>query len=638
MLQKIRDNTQGIIAKLFIGFIIAVFALFGVETIVGTFMNASTGLKVNDVEINSLEIDTLAQRKTQEFLSELGADADLSGFDESQFRNNAVNELIQRELLNQSATNSGMVISTAAVDRRILQTEDFQVDGVYNDERATVLLQSMGYTPNSYRTLLSRETLLNQLLSAYSTTGFVTPNEVAHIASLIHQKRSLRYVSLLLDADATDIEISDAEIAEYYEANQPQFQQEEQVKIAWLELDRESMFDEVSISEEQVRKAYDEEVASFQAQTERRAAHILFEAADAGALEGAMAEAAGIKARLDAGEDFAALAAEFSDDTGSAENGGDVGYTTGDNFVPEFEAALQALEPGQVSEPVKTEFGVHIIKLLEVNATEIEPFEARRAELERGLKSSEVDLLFLSRSEELGNLAFESVDLEEPANTLGLQINESDWFGRSGGAGIAAAKAVIDASFSDEILEERLNSELIKVDDNRSVILRVTDHKLPEITPLEEVKGEIAITLRLERVREQARQFGETIVSGLESGENIDSMLEAQGLAWTQLDAVERTDQRVNPAISEQVFSLPKPEANSTRVKGFTLDTGEYVVVELQSVTDGTLEDMEEGEEASLRNFISQQTSALDFAGFMTSLENKAEITGRDLPAVDEEF
>ncbi len=636
MLQKIRDNTQGIIAKLFIGFIIAVFALFGVETIVGTFMNASTGLKVNDVEINSLEIETLAQRKTQEFLSELGADADLSGFDESLFRTNAVNELIQRELLNQSASNSGMMVSTTAVDRRILQTEDFQVDGVYNDERSTVLLQSMGYTPSSYRALLSRETLLNQLLSAYSTTGFVTPNEVAHIASLIHQKRSFRYVSLLLDAGAADIEISDAEIAEYYEANQPQFQQEEQVKIAWLELDRESMFAEVSISEEQVRKAYDEEVASFQAQTERRAAHILFEAADAGALEGAMAEAAGIKARLDAGEDFATLAAEFSDDTGSAENGGDVGYTTGDNFVPEFEAALQALEPGQVSEPVKTEFGIHIIKLVEVNATEIEPFEARQAELERSLKTTEVDLLFLSRSEELGNLAFESVDLEEPAKTLGLQINESDWFGRSGGAGIAAAQAVIDASFSDEILEERLNSELIRVDDNRSVVIHVNDHKLPEISPLEEVKGEIAITLRLERVREQARQFGETIVSSLESGENIDSMLEAQGLAWTQLDAVERTDQRVNPAISEQVFSLPKPEANSTRVKGLTLDTGEYVVVELQSVVDGTMEDMEEGEEASLRNFISQQSSALDFAGFMTSLENKAQITGRDEPAAEE--
>jgi peptidyl-prolyl cis-trans isomerase D len=638
MLQKIRDNTQGVIAKIFIGFIIAVFALFGVETIVGTLLNPVAELEVNGVEINSLEIESLSQRKAQEFFADLGEDADVSSIDDAMFRESAVNELIQRELLRQSAADSGMAVSTASIDRRILQTQDFQVDGVYNDERANILLSSMGLSPAGYRQSLSQEMLLNQILAAYSASGFVTNQELEHLASLVHQKRSFRHVSLSLDSQGADIEISDEDIKTYYDNNQTAFQREEQVKIAWLELDKQKLMDEIAVTEEEVRARYDEEVATFQAETERRAAHILFESTDPAELEQVLEQAAEVKARIDAGEDFAALAAEFSDDAGSAQDGGDVGYTTGDSFVPEFEEALRTLEVGQVSEPVRSEFGVHIIKLLEVNATDAEPYETRRAALERDLKSSEVDTLFIARSEELGNLAFESVGLEEPASIMGLELQQSDWFGRSGGTGIAATRGVIDAAFSSEILEEGLNSELIQIDANRSVVIQVLEHQLPATRPLEEVSGEIAVALRLERMQEQARQIGETIASSLQAGDNIDGLLEAQGLSWAVYDAIERDNLSVNPAILERVFAMQPPAAGQTTVEGFQLPSGEYVVAELQSVAPGSNADLEGDEEQSMRSFLSQQTAALDFAGYFFSLENRAEITGRDQVPLEDEF
>lgn len=630
MLQKIRDNTQGVIAKVFIGFIIAVFALFGVESIVGTFINATPVLEVNGDEISSLEIDQLAQQKAQEFFRNADENTDLSSIDDAMFRESAVNELIQRQLLRQSANNSGMAISTASVDRRILQTQDFQIDGVYNDERANILLQSMGYTPAGYRATLSQEMLLNQILAAYSASGFATNEEVERLASLVHQKRSFRYVTLGLDSQATDSEISDADINAWYEQNQADFQREEQVRIAWLELDKERLLDAISVSEEQVRGAYDAELAGFQAQTERRAAHILFEAADDAAVAEAMELAATVKARLDAGEDFAALAAEFSDDAGSAQDGGDVGYTTGDTFVPEFEEALRNLALDAVSDPVRTEFGVHLIKLLEVDATEAEPFEFRRDALERQLKQSEADTLFIARSEELGNLAFESVGLEEPASIMGLELQQSDWFGRSGGTGITSNPAVINNAFSSEIMEEGLNSELIRIDDSRSVVIQVLEHRPAEIRPLEEVREEIVLSIRLERMREQARQIGETIVSALQSGGDIDTLLEAQGLSWSTVDASERSNPMVNPAIMERVFAMPAPADDASAVSGFQLPGGEYVVAQLQSVTAGTMDDLQGDEELSMRNFLSQQGSALDFAGFFFSLENRAEIIGRE--------
>lgn len=629
MLQKIRDNSRGLIAKIFVAFVIAVFALFGVETLVGTFLNSTPELEVNGAEISVAEIDRVTQQKTQEFFSNLGEDADLSGFDETVFREAAINELIQRELLRQSALDSGMSVSSATIDRRILQTPEFQVDGEFDEETANILLQSMGYTGNTYRAALAEEALLNQLLAAYSASGFATEAELANMARLIHQKRSFRYVTVGLDSDSADIEITEEEIQAYYDSNQEEFLRPEQVKISYIVLDKDRMRDEIEVTEEEVRALYQEEVARYQAQTERRAAHILFEASGEEEFAAAEAEAASVLARIEAGEEFAALAAEVSDDPGSAEEGGDVGYTTGDSFTPEFEAALQALEVGEVSEPVRTEFGVHLIKLLEMNETEIEPFEARQAELERELQNRQVDSLFIARSEELSNLAFESVDLQEPADSMGLEVQESDWFGRSGGTGITAASGVIDASFSPLVLEEGLNSELIRLDDNRTAVVHVEEHRPPEVLPLEEVSDEIAITLRLERMREQARMIGETIVDVVQSGEDAQALLDAQELSWNAMTEVERGEPSVNPQIMEEVFSMQLPAEGETAVTGFQLNSGGYAVIELQDVIDGTMEDLEEGEAGNMRNFISQQGAAVDFTGFMTSLENRAEISGR---------
>jgi peptidyl-prolyl cis-trans isomerase D len=639
MLQKIRDNTQGLLAKIFIGFIIAVFALFGIESIVGTFMASTTVLSVNGVDISDVEIESLTQEKAQEFFANLGENADLSGFSEELFRESAVNELIQRELLIQSATGSNMAVSAVSLDRQIAQTPDFQIDGVFNSERASLLLRNLGYSPASYRAALAREKMLNQLLAAYSATGFTTPAEIARLAALTHQKRSFRYLTLGLEGQADGIEISEEQINGYYQEHQDDFIREEQVIIEYLELDKNAMLSEVDVTEEEILALYEEERASFQAQTERRASHILFEAASEEEFASALATAETVKGRLDAGEDFGALALEFSADTGSAEAGGDVGYTTGSNFVAEFETALQALAVGEVSAPVRTEFGIHLIKLTEQSDTEIPTFEERRAALESQLRSEEADTIFLARSEELSNLVFEAVDLDEPASSMGLEKQRSDWFGRSGGIGITALGGVINAAFSTDVLEDGLNSELIRLDDSHSVVIRVVEHQLPEVMPLAEVSGEIEVLLRLEQAREQVRLVGETIASSMQSGANIDGLLAAQNASWNQVDAIERSAPGANPEITDKVFTMARPAPGASAIAGYQLADGTYIVIELQSVTDGTAADFLEGEEGNMRNFVNQQMAANDFSGFMAGLEARAKIVGREqlLPA-DEDF
>lgn len=635
MLQNIRDNTQGLVAKIFVWFLIGIFALWGLDSIVGNFFVTAPTLTVNGITINEADIEALTQSKAQEFYGNLTEDSDLSNLDESQFRQSAVAELIQREILGQSANNAGMGISSAAIDKRIAMTPDFQVDGVFNAERATLLLQNVGFTPSSYRATLAKESMMNQMLSAYSASGFATSKELAQLASLTHQKRSARYAVLGLIGQA-GIVISENEISSYYNENQDDFVTEEQVTIEYLELDKQKILDAISVSEEQIQAAYAEEITTFQSQTERRASHILFEASTEEEFSAALIESTNVKARLVAGEDFAKLAAEFSDDTGSSQNGGDVGYTSGDNFVAEFETTLQSLALQQVSEPIRTEFGVHLIKLTEQAETALPTYDDRSAVIANNLKASQADSIFIAKADELSNLVFESPDLTAPATSMGIELLRSELFGRSGGTGISAEAGVINAAFSAEVLEDRLNSELIQVNASRSVVIRVVDHRLPLVQELAVVSSEIEVMLQLKKMKEQVRASGESLVNSLKAGDNIDGLLQAQNTTWSQLDAVERSSPNINPEISNYVFSMPRPLAGTTDISGLQLADGSYLVIELQSVVDGSAADFNTGEAQNMRNFLSQQASANDFSGFMESLESNASIQGRDDPLLEE--
>ena len=318
----------------------------------------------------------------------------------------------------------------------------------------------------------------------------------------------MRYILVSLDTQLSNIDVTDEEIEEYYTANESQFMLEEQVSLQYIELDKDTIFDEVVVTEEQIVQRYEEEQLEYQSQIERRAAHILLESFDDEGMAEDLSLAAELKSRIDNGESFEALALEYSDDLGSAEEGGDVGYTTGDNFVEPFEQALLTLEVGEVSAPVQTEFGVHLIKLTERSESALESFEDSRERLERDLKSDEVDTLFLQRSEELGNLAFESFDLTDPAQLMGLEIQTTQLFSRSGGVGVAANSDVINTAFSPQILLDGLNSDLISITPSRSVVIRVLEHNQPQLQAMEDVRGEIQIMLQFEKIQEQTLQLG----------------------------------------------------------------------------------------------------------------------------------
>jgi len=622
MLQNIRNNTQGLIAKIFVGFIVFVFAIFGLDSIVGTIVNINSTVSVNGVAIDELAIESESQRITQDLLSSLGAQIDISSIDTTQFREQAINNLVERELLLQTAIENGMLISSSTLDRQIAQTPDFQVNGVFSNERARALLASFGLTPASYRASLQQQGLLNQMLDAYSTSSFATQAEMENLARINEEKRNFRYIRISAADLAQTQVITEEELSQYYDANSALFMQGERVSLEYLELNKNDMLAEVEITEEQIQAQYAAELSTLQAQTERRASHILLQAGDE--LGEALAQAQELKNRIDNGESFEDLAAEFSIDGGSAQFGGDVGYTTGETFAEEFEAALSQLELNEVSDPVRTQFGVHLIKLTEITENEGPSLEESRERIERELQDQAVEDIYIARAEELNNLSFESIDLQEPANILELDIQTTELFDSAGGIGIASNADVIAAAFGADV-QEGLNSELIALDESRSVVIRLLESREPELKTLAEVRGEIESTLRRQKAEEQAASLGETYLNNLNNGQNIDNLLAVQGLEWNRGQNLSRTSPGLEPEIRQLVFSMSKPEGDPL-IQGQQLASGDYIIAELQEVIPGSLEEMSEENRLALQNYLMQLTANSDFTAYMTGFEADADI------------
>ncbi|MHB0804744.1 SurA N-terminal domain-containing protein [Stutzerimonas nitrititolerans] len=613
MLQNIRDNSQGWIAKTIIGIIVVLLALTGFEAIFNSSGNARNAAEVNGEEISLDELNQAVNMQRRQLMQQLGSDFDASLFDDKLMRDSALGALIDRTLLLQGARDADFAFSQAALDQLILQTPEFAVDGVFNAARFDQVIQQMGYTRMQFRQLLEQEMLIGQLRAGISGSGFVTDQQIERFAQLERQTRD--FASITVAADSSAVQVSDEETRQYYEANTERFRSPEQVVLEYVELNKEAYFDEVDASEEELQELYRQQIGNLAEQ--RRAAHILIEVDGTSDAE-AKAQLEEIAAQLAAGGDFATLAKEHSDDPGSANEGGDLGYAGPGVYDPAFEDALYALKEGQVSAPVRSEFGWHLIKLLGVQSPEVPSFESMKPELERELKAQQVEQRFVEVTKELENLAFESADLEQPAQELGLTVKSTEPFGREGGEGIAANRQVIQAAFSDEVLMDRANSSVIELDPDTVVAVRIKQHLEPEVQAFEAVRDGIFEQLQHSKAAEQARSEGEKLLATLREGGEVEGQ-------WQSVEAATRGQDGVAPAVLQTVFRMPKPEGESSTFSGVTLASGDYVVIRLNGVSEPDGE-LSAEEKQNYRRFLASRSGQQDFAAYREKQHAEAKI------------
>jgi len=616
MLQNIRDNSQGWIAKTIIGIIVMLLALTGFEAIFNAASNNQNAAEVNGEEISRYDLDQAMNMQRRQLAQQLGQDFDASLLDDRLLRDSALGSLIDRMLLLQSAKSANFAFSSEALDQLILQTPEFQVDGAFSAARFDQVIQQMGYSRLQFRQLLEQEMLIGQLRAGISGTGFVTDQQVDNFARLEMQTRD--FATLTLPAQQEAIEVGDEQIKEYYEANADRFRTPEQVIVEYVELKKESFFDQVEVSDEELQELYQKQIANLAEQ--RRAAHILIETGGELSDDEAKAKIDEIATRVKNGDDFAAVAKEASQDPGSANEGGDLGFAGPGVYDPAFEDALYALNEGEVSAPVKSEFGWHIIKLLGVQSPEVPAFESLKPQLVRELKAQQVEQRFVETSKQLEDSAFEASDLAQPAQELGLMVQTTEAFGRDGGEGITANRQVIQAAFSDEVLVDGANSSVIELDPDTSITLRVKEHLKPAAIPLADVREDIVQQLQRSLAAEAARAKGEQLLADLRKGQQPD---DAQ---WQAVEAATRSQEGVAPALLQAVFRMPRPEQqDKPSYSGVALSNGDYAVVRLNGVNEPEAALTDE-EKLNYRRFLASRVGQQDFAAFRQKLQAEAEI------------
>lgn len=555
MLQNIRDNSSSWVVKVIVGFIIITFALFGAEAIIGAFTSGGDEVAtVNDEKISRYELEVATQRQVRQILTQMGPDADPSSLNENMIRSSALQGLIEREAAVQAAQNAGLMVSDLQIDRLILNTPEFRgADGKFSADQFNAMLRNVGLQPLQFRQELKKDVLINQLQSGISLSGFTPDKYIERVLQLDSQTRTINYVQIKAADQA--VTVTDDEIKQYYDANKSEFAVPEMVKLSYIQLSQDDLAADIEVTEEQLQGAYEAYRQKTLKQDAYYASHILLETEDRTEAE-AIEQLNQIKARIEAGESFADLAKEVSDDIGSSNLGGELGLVEAGAFDNDFENALFALEQGQVSEPVVTEFGVHLIRLDRKSQAEVASFELMQAELLDQLRDDEAAKAYLTLTEELANAAFASEDLASVAEELKLKEAQTDLFSAQGGQGITANPKVVRAAFSERLKLDGENSDLIELDDRTAVVVRVAEVKEATTEALADVSDQIKSQLEQQKRVEQMTTQADQLLASVSADNNLEQVAKENSLELTVVNDVSRVDQALPQAIVRKAFSI----------------------------------------------------------------------------------
>ncbi|ARN75551.1 SurA N-terminal domain-containing protein [Oceanicoccus sagamiensis] len=624
MLQNIRDNSQGLVAKFIIGLIIIPFALFGIDSLVGGGgpIKAAT---VNGEDITAQELDQALNLERRRLLNRMGENADPSVLTDQLLRGPVLERLIQQRLLMQAAADESVVVSPAAIDQAIVSMSQFQENGQFSPQLYQNVLRSNGYTSAYFKELMSSDMANNQLNAGIAGSAFVTNAELAQVAAIVGQQRSFRYFILPKAKVAAQVTIDDEQVQAYYEANIDSFQSDDQVKLEYIELKQQDFFKPVA--DEELQLAYEQDMESFAADEERRVSHILVEISDDRDESEARVRADSLVAKLANGDAFEELATEFSDDRGSARNAGDLGYTQGDTFPAEFEQALAELELGQVSAPVLTDAGYHLIKATEIKQADKPSFEDRKPVLAQRLQLAAAEADFIKAVEDLRDLVFNSEGLSSPAKELSLTVSQSGLISRSSATGILANSQVLAAAYSTDVLEDGNNSEVIEIASDQFIVVNVLEHQPPAAKPLADVKATIVDSLAASQSTELALQLAQESIAALASGSSLQEVAKAGGYEWQVQQNVNRNNSSVDRSLMSAVFALPAAAGDAVVTEAISLSNGDVAVVQLEEVENGDWAQFSIAEQRGLKTELERNSSTRSMTDFINLLRDNAEIT-----------
>ena len=629
-MQQFRNLLKGWLGKLLLFIFILPFAFFGIEGIFNSSGSQDVAFTVNGVEISKIEVNRGIENQRQNLKQQMGGNIDDSFLTDDLLRPRVVEGLVQKELIRQASETEGLAVSSNLVKSYVRSLPQFQDEsGEFSNDKLETLLVQANFSKARLFDAVQESMVLEQLQSGIGKTAFITKPELEYVVKLNGQKRVVSYATLKAAPLKESIELTDEEVQDYYASNKAQYRTEAKVKVNYVTVGLENFTADVSVEEDDLVAAYDKYVASLESQERRRASHVLVEVSDDRSDEEAQERIEEALGKLQEGESFEVIAKEYSDDIATAASGGDLDYAGRGLYDVAFEDALFALESeGDMTGIVKTDFGYHLIKLTGIETPEAASYDTKKEELLVSLKQDLAREKLDVAIDDISRKAYESGDLQVISEDYEVPVETTAFFTARGGAGVAADSDFIAAAFSDVVLEEGHNSEIIELPDNKVAVLRLAEHQPARDQSLDEVDALVRSALQQQKIRQLAQEKSEQIVSKLEAGSDLASLADEYGLEWNEAVEITRQSGDVSRSIVSTTFEMPKPEASSVSAKKVSLPSGDQEIVVLTKVIEGEF-GLSEAETMQAKASASQQFGTQDFNNYVASLKDSAEIEMR---------
>ncbi len=624
MLQAIRDKAQGWIAWVIVGFISVPFALWGIQEYLGV-SGEPVAARVAGTEITQKQLESSVERFRGQLREVFGGKIPEAYTDEA-LRKQVLDGMISDYLVSSHANQQGIRAGDGMVREEIRNYPTFQKDGKFDADLYQSSLLQQGRSPAAFENLIRQEISVDVLRRAISETSVVSDAELDSFISLKEQQRLISYLVVTNSQDADTQLVTDAEVRAWYDTNPANYLRPEQARLEYLELSRAIIAEDISIDDAVIQNYYDEHQQNWSADEKRSVRHILFTVDSKQSDAEAKAAAEAVLAQLRDGADFAQLAREHSADPGSANAGGDLGVVEKGLMVKPFEDAAFALEKGQISELVRSRFGYHIIEVTDIQGGGVKPLAEVESDIRAQLQADEAERLFFDYHEQLANLVYDSPDSLEPAaEALGLKVQQSDWLARTGSPEGIGTPRVMLAAFGDDVKEQGFNSEVIELDAERVVVVRLLEHRDVSTRPFDEVADLIRQQLELKAKSEIASKKAAALLARLEAGETLAAVAESESLAVEADKQVSRDTSDIPGAIVSAAFALQQ-NGDQPAYTTAALVTGNHAVIELKSITDGDIAATSEAERSELRKQLADSRGKKALSAYIEWLRASNEI------------
>lgn len=585
MLQSIRDRTSGLVAGFIIALLAIPFAFWGVQS----FTNGGGDpvvAKVGGEKIKQSQFRRSYEQRYQQYLQLMGENFHADQFDQGKFQQSVLDDMTQESMLRQYTDKAGYRASDAALFNAIAAIPAFQTDGKFNTETYRAALARQGLTPARFEAQLRQSLEIDQMRETITDTAFMPPVEREQLMQVAAQQREISYALFDVAKAAATINVSDDAVKQRYETDKSQYMAPERIKLAYVSLSPDALPTAAAPSADVLKVLYDaEKQGRFTTAEERKARHILIKfGADKAA---AKKKAEGIEAQLKGGADFAALAKADSEDTGSRIKGGELGWLKRGQMPDSFEKVLWDLESGEISDPVETEFGWHVIQVEEIKPGTVKPFDdpSVQKELTELYQNREKQKHFEELSDKLDQLAFENpASLDPVAEALGLKVQTTDWFTRAGGDGLAANDAIKEAAFSQEVLKDGENSKPIAISATELVVIRKAEYDAPRQRSLAEVSADVRKTLESEQARLKAQTDAKALLAAVKGGQSLADAAAAAHAEFKDPGALRRDNKTEDDALLDAAFKLPHPKDEQPSYGMATLSDGNVAVLALRKI------------------------------------------------------